>query len=103
MPDPLATLTDRLFADYQPGITHPDIDRIVQQCRTDLAGTPDTALPELLERLPRQRLTTCCNSGRTAGAGAPPKGACRGLSGRMSSSWPHKLVHLRLRRQFWSG
>jgi hypothetical protein len=57
MPDPLATLTDRLYTDYQPGLTHADIDRVVQQCRADLAGTPAPALPELLERLARQRLT----------------------------------------------
>jgi hypothetical protein len=57
MPDPLATLTDRLYTEHQPGLTHADIERIVQQCRTDLAGTPETALPELLERLARQRLT----------------------------------------------
>jgi hypothetical protein len=56
MPDPLATLTYRLCPDCQPGITHADIERIVQQCRADLAGTPETALPELLERLARQRL-----------------------------------------------
>ena len=58
MPDPLATLTDRLYADYQPGITHADIDRIVAQCHADLAGTPEATLPELLERLARQRLAT---------------------------------------------
>jgi hypothetical protein len=57
MPDPLATLTDRLYAEHQPGVTHADIAHIVQQCRRDLAGTPETALPELLERLARQRLT----------------------------------------------
>jgi hypothetical protein len=57
MPDPLATLTDRLYTEHQPGLTHADIERIVRQCRTDLAGTPETALPELLERLARQRLT----------------------------------------------
>jgi hypothetical protein len=57
MPDPLATLTDRLYADFQPGLTHAAIDRVVQQCRADLADTPAPALPELLERLARQRLT----------------------------------------------
>jgi hypothetical protein len=56
MPDPLAILTDRLYTDYQPGLTHSDIDRVVKRCRAELAGTPDTALPELLERLARQRL-----------------------------------------------
>jgi hypothetical protein len=62
MPDPLATLTDRLYTDYQPGLTHADIDRVVHQCRADLAGTPETALPELLERLARQRLNDQRNS-----------------------------------------
>jgi hypothetical protein len=57
MPDPLATLTDRLHTDYQPDFSHAHIDQIVKQCRADLAGTPPTALPELLERLARQRLT----------------------------------------------
>ena len=71
MPDPLTALTDRLYADYQPGITHADIERIVQQCRTDLAGTPETALPELLERLARQRLTDYREA--RAGAVRPPQ------------------------------
>jgi len=56
VPEPLATLTDRLYADYQPGLTHADIDQVIQQCRADLAGTPPAMLPELLERLARQRL-----------------------------------------------
>lgn len=40
MPDPLATLTDRLRAEYLSGFGHADIDRVVRQCRADLAGTP---------------------------------------------------------------
>jgi len=56
VPEPLATLTNRLYADYQPGLTHADIDQVIQQCRADLAGTPPATLPELLERLARQRL-----------------------------------------------
>ena len=56
MPEPLATLTDRLYADYQPGLTHADIDQVIRQCRAYLAGTPPATLPELLERLARQRL-----------------------------------------------
>ncbi|HEY3089485.1 MAG TPA: hypothetical protein VGJ59_15670 [Jatrophihabitantaceae bacterium] len=71
MPDPLATLTDRLYAEHQPGLTHADIDRIVQQCRADLAGTPAPALPELLERLARQRLTDQRDT--TAAAVRPPE------------------------------
>jgi hypothetical protein len=71
MPDPLATLTDRLYTDYQPGLTHADIDRVVQQCRSDLAGTPAPALPELLERLARQRLTD--HRDATATAVRPPE------------------------------
>jgi hypothetical protein len=67
MPDALATLTDRLYTDYQPGLTHADIDRVVHQCRADLARTPDTALPELLERLARQRLNDQRNSDNAKG------------------------------------
>jgi hypothetical protein len=47
VPEPLATLTDRLYADYQPGLTHADIDQVIRQCRADLAGTPPATLPEL--------------------------------------------------------
>ena len=66
MPDPLTTLTDRLYTEHQPGLTHADIERIVAQCRTDLAGTPEPALPELLERLARQRLSAFRDTTRRA-------------------------------------
>ena len=35
MPEPLATLTDRLYADYQPGLTHAEIAQVIEQCRAD--------------------------------------------------------------------
>ncbi len=68
MPDPLATLTDRLYTAFQPGLTHADIDRIVAGCRADLDGTPETALPELLERLARQRLANLTDQRENATA-----------------------------------
>lgn len=71
MADPLATLIDRLYTDYQPGLTHADIDRVVHQSRADLAGTPAPALPEPLERLARQRLTDQRDA--TAAAVRPPE------------------------------
>jgi hypothetical protein len=70
MPDTLATLTDRLYTEHQPGLTHADIDAVVQRCRADLADAPAAALPELLERLARQRLTTYRPAAPTGAAGS---------------------------------
>lgn len=72
MSDPQTTLTDRLYADYQSAIAHADIDRVVHQCRADLAGIPEPALPELLERLARQRLTDQRDA-RAGGSVRPPQ------------------------------
>ena len=66
MPDPVATLTERLYTEHQPGLTHADIEAIVAQARADLAGTPATALPELLERLARVRLSAYRDTAQTA-------------------------------------
>jgi hypothetical protein len=56
MPDLLATLTDRLYIEHQPGISHAEIHALVARCAAELADAPPGALPELLERLARQRL-----------------------------------------------
>jgi hypothetical protein len=96
MPDPLATLTDRLYPDYQPGLTHADIDRVLQRCRADLAGTPDTALPELLERLARQRLSDQFAAHRTSRD--PARAAVAERIGPRAADGPDHL-HRRLTRQ----
>lgn len=55
--DSSADALERLFATYEDRHTFAVIEDVVQDCRTQLAGqTPPDALPELLERLARQRL-----------------------------------------------
>ncbi|PVZ06341.1 hypothetical protein [Actinomycetospora cinnamomea] len=48
----------RLVAEF-PGRHAAVVSATVTQCRRDLAGAPPGALPELLERLARQRLSEC--------------------------------------------
>ena len=55
----LADVTERLFREFEPRLSLGTIVATVRQSRRDLedAGTPQPALPELVERLARQRLT----------------------------------------------
>jgi hypothetical protein len=55
----LADVTERLFREFEPRVSLRTIVTTVRQCRSDLerAGNPQPALPELIERLARQRLT----------------------------------------------
>jgi len=57
--DSLADVTERLFGEFEPRLSLGTIVATVRQCHHDLegAGTPQPALPELIERLARQRLT----------------------------------------------
>ncbi len=45
----------RLSAEF-PELGHCSIGLVVRTCREELRGSPDGALPELVERLARQRL-----------------------------------------------
>ncbi len=45
----------RLSAEF-PELGHRSIVLVVRTCREELRGSPDDALPELVERLARQRL-----------------------------------------------
>ena len=55
-PDSTADSIDRLMREHKDQFDPIDISRIVLSCREDLRGSPQTALPELIERLARQRL-----------------------------------------------
>jgi hypothetical protein len=57
MSEALASVTRRLYADFQPDITMADVRTTIRQCRHDLDVVTDPALPELVERLARQRLS----------------------------------------------
>jgi hypothetical protein len=53
----IAEITERLFAEFAPRVSLTTIVAAVRQGRRDLDGTPESALPEMVERLARQRLT----------------------------------------------
>ena len=49
-------VTERLMAEFEDRLALNAITAVVSSCRRDLQGTPTGPLPELLERLARQRL-----------------------------------------------
>ncbi len=53
-----ADVIERLFREFDGTIALPVIVEVTHECRQQLSGSPATAMPELLERLARQRLTT---------------------------------------------
>lgn len=65
-----ARRTDRrLLAEFGALVAQTTVTRVVRSCRDDLRGAPPGALPELVERLARQRLH------QTLQLGADPTGA----------------------------
>jgi len=53
-----ADVIERLFREFDGAIALPVIVEVTHECRQQLSGSPAAAMPELLERLARQRLTT---------------------------------------------
>jgi hypothetical protein len=72
--DHYADLIEQLFREYEAVLSLSGIVALVNQCRHDLAGSPVTAMPELLERLARCRLSTLAEEhgarGNQRGTGA---------------------------------
>jgi hypothetical protein len=54
----------RLTAEFEGALQPPVVRRVVLGSRRDLAGAPVPALPELVERLARQRLLQSISAGR---------------------------------------
>jgi hypothetical protein len=52
----LASVIERLFTDFQSQLSLAAVVSAVRRCRRELDTVPEPALPELLERLARQRL-----------------------------------------------
>lgn len=52
----LADVTERLMAEFCTRVEVSAVSRIVLDCRRELAGVHTSAVPELVERLARQRL-----------------------------------------------
>jgi hypothetical protein len=51
-----ADVIERLFREFEGSLPLPVIVEVTHVCRQQLSGSPITAMPELLERLARQRL-----------------------------------------------
>jgi hypothetical protein len=56
-PDALASVTRRLYDDYHEQATLGEVVSTVSRCRSELDIVVDASLPEMVERLARQRLT----------------------------------------------
>lgn len=54
--DSYGDVVERLFAEFEGSVPLPVIAEMVHLCREQLRGAPTLAMPELLERLARQRL-----------------------------------------------
>jgi hypothetical protein len=52
-----ADLVEQLFRDYETSFSLTAIVQVFNQCRRDLAGCPPEAMPEMLARLARCRLS----------------------------------------------
>jgi hypothetical protein len=57
-------ITRRLYAEFHDHYALGQIAAAVHAAEHDLAGSPPAALPELIERLTRQRLTDQPTTGR---------------------------------------
>ncbi|BCK56076.1 hypothetical protein [Nocardia wallacei] len=69
---------DRLYAEFAGRFSRPAVVEVIRGCIDDLAGVPRSAIPELGERLARQRLldTLDSHAHTVASAAHPvPRGA----------------------------
>jgi hypothetical protein len=57
MNDALVQIAHRLYAEFSPLVPLDNVVDIVSRCRSDLDAVPIDAVPELVERLARQRLS----------------------------------------------
>jgi len=56
MADPLVEVAVRVYADFAEHATLAEVLAVIARCRNDLDAPSAAALPELVERLARQRL-----------------------------------------------
>jgi hypothetical protein len=52
-----ADLMETMFGAFEQSLSLCEIVDVVDRCRSDLAGSPPGAMPELLDRLARHRLS----------------------------------------------
>ena len=73
-------VTERLMAEFEDRLGLQLVSGVVSACRRDLQGTPSGPMPELLERLARQRLTDLAE-GRDGAVPQPRGGAHERVQG----------------------
>lgn len=56
VPNSLTDVVERLYRDFDGGVELRAVIAVVEQCRDELDAHSHDALPELVERLARQRL-----------------------------------------------
>jgi hypothetical protein len=85
-----ADVVEALLHDYEARLPLRTISDVVGQCRKDLAGSPKQAIPELLDRLARYRLsgltTTSAASTPASALGQEKQAPAVTLSG-LHGSW----------------
>jgi hypothetical protein len=88
MADPLVDVAVRVYAEFADRATLAEVLAVVARCRNDLDTPSAAALPEMVERLARQRLTDelawpATSNGSAPGAreGEPP------TTGPTGSAW----------------
>ncbi|MCE0764438.1 hypothetical protein LWC35_16205 [Pseudonocardia kujensis] len=72
--DDVSPAVARLAREFAGRVPHRVVARVVRECRADLSGVPAGAVPELLERLARQRLLDRADR-RVAAKSLPPNGS----------------------------
>jgi hypothetical protein len=80
--DAVTPAVARLAREFSGRVSHRVVTRVVRACRADLSGVPAGAVPELLERLARQRLLDL------ADRGAVDRGIDRGTTDRRTAGSP---------------
>jgi hypothetical protein len=86
-----ADVVERLFAEFEQQHPLPHIHAVIQQARDQLRGLPEADLPELVERLARQRLVQ---------AGLPQVLATETVAGTTCGSIGMTTVAARSRKSF---
>jgi hypothetical protein len=87
MADPLVEVAVRVYAEFADRATLAEVLAVVARCRNDLDAPSAAALPEMVERLARQRLADRVASPATSN-GATPYEHGGGPTGEPGSSAP---------------
>lgn len=63
----VTAIRDRLFAEFAQQVPPAEIEALLGQCQSDLDAVPRAAMPELVERLARERLLSRLPAAKLAG------------------------------------